>query len=95
MMPKVKPNQALIQGIETMLTRARAGLITDGVMVGVGYTGDGRQDWFHHYSIEREDDMVTMIGELDLFRDGMKVAVHNTRNRAASIAKVKGVSGVS
>ena len=95
MTPKIQPNQALIKGLEQMLAKAKAGAITDGILVGVGYTGDGRQDWFHHYSIEREDDVVTMIGELGLFTDGLKVSVHNTRNRAASIGGVRGLSALS
>ena len=91
-MPKTQPNQALINGLEQMLAKARVGAITDGMIVGIGYQGDGRHEWFHFYSIERDDDVATMIGEIDLYKDVLKASVHNTRNRAASIARVKGVS---
>jgi hypothetical protein len=93
MMPKIQPNQALIKALEVTLAKARSGTLTDGVIVGVGYAGDGRQEWFHHFSIERDEDVVTFIGELDLFKDVLKASAHNTRNRAAAVKGVKGLSG--
>jgi hypothetical protein len=88
-----QPNQALIKGLEAMLAKAKSGAITDGILIGVAYDR-GSDEWFHHYSIERNDDIPLMIGELDLFKDILKAAVHNARNRAASLTKVKGFSGV-
>ena len=93
--PKVQPNQTLIKCLEMMLAKVRAGLIHDGVVIGIGYDGSGRQEWFHHYSIEREDDVPIMIGELDLFKDVLKANVHNARNKAATVGKLKDMSGVS
>ncbi len=90
-MPKVQPNQNLIKCLEMMLAKVKAGLIHDGILVGIGYDGSGRQEWFHHYSIERDDDVPVMIGELDLFKDVLKANVHNARNRAMSISKIKEV----
>ncbi len=89
-----QPNQDLIKGLEMMLARARSGAITDGIMIGISHE-QSQQDWFHHYSIARNEDIPMMIGELDLFLDVLKAAVHNARNKAAALMKVKGISGVS
>jgi hypothetical protein len=93
MMPKIQPNQALIKALEVMLAKARSGTITDGLLLGADYAGDGRQEWFHHFSIERDEDVITFVGELDIFKDVLKASVHNTRNRAAAIKGVKSMSG--
>jgi hypothetical protein len=94
--PKVRPNQELIEGLKAILAKAQLGEITDGVFIGRGYTDPGGQEpWLHHYSIERGEDMVLFIGELDVFKDVLKASVHNTRNRAAAISRVKSIGGLS
>ncbi len=88
-MPKVQPNQNLIKCLEMMLAKVKAGLINDGVLVGVGYDGSGRQEWFTHYSIERDEDVPLLVCELDLFKDVLKANMHNTRTKAMSVGKIK------
>lgn len=91
---KNTPNADLIKALEQILAKARLGQIIDGVFVGAGYQSSGRQDWFHHFSIERDDDVVAFVGELDLFKDILKANVHNTRNRAVAAAHTTSLSGL-
>jgi hypothetical protein len=94
--PKVRPNQDLIEGLKAALAKAQLGEITDGVFIGRGYADSGGQEpWMHLYSIERHEDMVLFVGELDVFKDVLKASIHNTRNRAAAISKVKSIGGLS
>jgi hypothetical protein len=94
-MPKgPQPNQDLIKGLETMLAKAKIGAVTDGVLIGISHDKSG-DDWFHCYAIDRNEDIPIMIGELELFLDVLKATVHNARNKAAALSKVKGISGVS
>lgn len=93
---KARPNPELIKGLELALAKARLGEITDGIFIGKGYNDPGGQEpWFHHYSIERDEDMVLFVGELDIFKDALKANVHNTRNRAAGVGRIKSIGGLS
>jgi hypothetical protein len=96
LMPKMRPNQKLIEALKTMLAKAQLGEIIDGVLLGKGYADPGGQEpWFHHFSIERDEDVVTFVGELDIFKDVLKANVHNARNRAASVGRIKSIGGLS
>jgi hypothetical protein len=94
--PKVRPNQDLIEALKVILAKAQLGEVTDGIFIGRGYADSGGQEpWVHHYSIERGEDMILFIGELEVFKDVLKVSVHNTRNSAAAISQVKSIGGLS
>jgi hypothetical protein len=84
------PNPDLIRILTTLLAKVRAGEITDAVIIGC--SSDYRE-WLHHYSVAEHENMTTMLGELDLFKDVMKAQVHKTRSQAAAIKNTGSVMG--
>ena len=84
------PNPELIRTLVTLLAQARSGEMTDAVIIA---SSSDHTVWMHHYTVAEHDDMTTMIGELDLFKDVMKAAVHQTRSKAAEIRNTGSISG--
>ena len=68
---------------------------SDAVVVAAGYIDAGRSDWVHHYSVQEPNDLVAMVGELELMKDDIKEAIKTTRRKAAAIQRVDSISGAT
>jgi hypothetical protein len=84
------PNKDLVKAAERFLSDVRAGKFTDAVIVA---TGESKDDWLYHYSVQEYNDMAAMIGEVYLFLDEMRGAVHASRQRAKQMKHAGGISG--
>jgi hypothetical protein len=84
------PNPDLVKMLALLLAKARSGEVTDAVIIACSadYT-----EFMHHYSVAEHENMTTMIGELDLFKDVMKGQVHQTRAKAALIKNTGSLAG--
>lgn len=73
---KPTPNADLIKQLKAALAMAEAGAITNGVIVAYG------PEVYHRtFSVPKSEDMLSMIGELDLFKTEMGLIVMGARTQ--------------
>lgn len=86
-------NGKLVEAAARFLADCRSGAVTDAAIVGTN-PGSSPAYWFHHYSVQADEDMVQMVGEVTLFLDEMRASVHATRRAAATVAGAGSISGL-
>ena len=88
-------NPALVKALTELLAKARVGKITDAVIIGVGYSGADPDEWYHFYTVEKVEDMPTIIGEMELLKDALKANVHQSRAKAQVLKNTTHFSGLA
>ena len=88
-------NPALVKALTELLGKARVGKITDAVIIGVGYSGADPDEWYHFYSVEKVEDMTTILGEMSLMEDALKANVHQSRAKAQVLKSTTHFSGLT